>query len=484
MQIHQPIKHYLPALIALIVIILSGILFSHIQPTHSFAVTKEGYHYPWFFWLITCPLLALPLIEFIRSNEFQQALWPERVLWLSITMLAISTVHKPRLYIDMQALFYISTVLYMIFHRPFTYNHLHAVHYIILAYLGWNVLSLCWSQCPSYGATLLNRMMPLLLYPACFLFFRLNTATLQRILLAFWQAAMIAIVMTIVCAFYEISAFGFHISDLFNTGKQFFYNADNTIERFAFQMAFAWSGADHPSYNAIWIISALVVTFYLYKAKVLSIWNMAVGIGLILLVIIIIQSRIGIVMSALIIPCGIVYLVENKKRVLYTYAVLGLCAGIYLCINPNLLSDFLNDPTRHTMFQMDYYYLSQQYALGSGIGGMTREHLCSVIPNFPYLLDEHWYPHNQLIGDWMQTGIIGLLLSLALYVSTLVAAIRRRRFTAILFLLCIGLHACIEMPLRFLSGVTMVTLYCCLFLVTLEPAPDTNPDSAACESAN
>jgi len=484
MLTHQPIKHYLPSIIALIVVILSGIIFSYIQPTHSFAITKEGYHYPWFFWLITCTLLVLPLIGLIRSNEFQQALWPERMLILSIAMLAVSTVHQPRLYIDIQALFYICIVLYMIFHRPFTYNHLNAVHYIIWVYLGWNVLSLCWSQCPSYGLTLLNRMIPLLLYPLCFCFFRLKQSVWQRILLTFWYGVMIATMMTIVCAFYEIRVMGFPITDLFTSQKLTFYNSDYSIERFAYQMAFAWSGADHPSYNAIWMIAGLIVTLYLAKQKMISACNSITSIALILFAIVIIQSRIGVVMGALSVACGIVYLAENKKRVLYAYAALALCAGVYLCVDPSILLGFLHDPTRHTMFQMDYCYLSQQYALGSGIGGMTREHLCSVIPDFPYLLEEHWYPHNQLIGDWMQTGIIGLMLSLGLYVSTLVTAIRRRSFTAILFLLCMGLHTCIEMPLRFLTGVTLVTLYCCLFLVTLEPAPDTNPDSAACESAS
>lgn len=460
------------AIASLLIVVLAGIICSHLVPTQTYAAIEGMTPYPWFFWVVSCTLLAIPLVCFLFSDEYKRGHWEEKLLWLSIALLATSTVHRPRLYIDLQVLFFIATVTYIIFHKPFTFNRPRALEWLIIAYLIWNVISLSWSHCPRFGGKLLNNMVPLLVYPLCFSFFRLKKEVVSRILLVLWQATLIAVTMSLVCACYEMRVLGLPITDLLTTHKQDFHNAEWLIIHYAYQMAFSWSGAEHPSYNAIWVIGAMISGFYLYKEKLLSALNGIVGTGLMVLLLCIIQSRIGVVMSAVTIACGIYYLSSHKKLCLGIYGLGILLAIVVAWMYPSLWQGFLSDPTRAQLFQIDYQYLTQDPWIGAGIGGMTSEHMCAMIPDFPFPQFEHWYPHNQLIGDWIQTGIVGLLLSLALYVGALVYAIRQKRFTAMVFIICMGLFSIIEMPFYMLSGITLITLYCCLFLCRLEPKND------------
>ena len=96
--------------------------------------------------------------------------------------------------------------------------------------------------------------------------------------------------------------------------------------------------------------------------------------------------------------------------------------------------------------------------LGAGLGGMTSEHLTQAISGFEFAEYAHFYPHNQFLGDAMQGGIIGLILSVALMVAFLVTTLYRRNYWMLLFGISILLFMLIEMPFRFLSGTFQVSL--------------------------
>ncbi len=455
-QIHDWISCNFFALGCLLSIFLFYGLCLLFPPTANIAI--ESVPYSWQRWLLSLSIFSIPIILYIRTPSFRQASWYEKLLWFSIAALLVSLVHNPRCSLDAQILFFVGAFVYAIYNKPLFFQRPNYCHYIVWAYLLWNAVSLIWSGDRAYGLQLLNRLAPLLAYPICFLFFRLTHSTFTSLLKVFWQTCILACVMSFCCSIYQMLWMNQSIMDIFVLHKELigpFYCCN---------ILFSWSGAPHPSYNIIWILGGMISCIYLRESQIITRFEYLLSATFFSILVVLEQSRIGIIVILIAIIVGFFYQLRthHKELICYSIASVFLAIGLFVFCNPIIL-DFIEDPIRIDLLNVACSYIKANPLLGSGIGGMTSANISSVVTDFAYSEFYHFYPHNQFLGDWMQSGVMGFLLVIALTICVLLRTIQKRNLLLLFFAIGIFLLMCIEMPLRFLSGVTRITMLVCLF---------------------
>lgn len=170
-------------------------------------------------------------------------------------------------------------------------------------------------------------------------------------------------------------------------------------------------------------------------------------------VILLLQSRIGMIMFPFGIFLTLLYNLRKKKKLVLSVIVfsafLVLSAGFYIYKN---YRGYFYDRPREIQTDIVLSFLKDHYLLGTGTGGMKV-----LIPWFPTA-------HNQFLGDLFHLGIPGLLLLLALMSSSFYFACKDKNFLLLYFLLIYFVMMQIEMPLSLQKGITYFTLFTGLLL--------------------
>ena len=149
------------------------------------------------------------------------------------------------------------------------------------------------------------------------------------------------------------------------------------------------------------------------------------------------QSRIGLIFSLFLIPCAILFFTWHKPAA--RWAVISIvvlsCIAASILIRPQIQS-FKSDSVRTLMHELCWQYVQKKPWLGSGVGALNPVEMSQTIgisywPNIGTIPEDatvmNWpyrtkmLPHNQFIADWAQTGIIGFVLSIMLYLTMAVS---------------------------------------------------------------
>lgn len=411
--------------------------------------------------------LLVPVVIFAYDTRTDKVPITERLLWMACAVLLACVVHNVRTLLDVELIFLVMVVVYLIKNKGKTFHSLSALHYLLIAYVIWNGISIMWSNNPSYGLHLLQRFVPLILFPICFQCFRVSKRIFFLLLKVFWQAAFIACLLSFCSSIYVLLYLDTSIFDIFTLHKAHIHGY------YCYNILYAWSATPHPSYNAIWLLIATLTNIYLFEHKQINLTEYTIHWIVTILLVVLSQSRIGIVMEIIAFICWITYHLRFQKVVL---AIIGSILfvgllGAYL-ITPQIFEQFLGDPSRVKLLDVATYHIKLHPWLGCGLGGMTSEYLCATIPNFPFGQYPHFYPHNQFTGDWMQSGLPGMLLITSISIVFLIISIKKRNYPMIAFWLCLIPFMLIEMPLRFLYGNLSIAIMTSFWL-TQKPTSDT-----------
>jgi len=436
-------------------------------------------------WCISLVALSIPVIVYLCSKTFRALPWTQQVVSAGLVLLLASIVHRPRTYLDAQVIFFVCTLVAFAFDKQRRLNRPPMFFIVSGVYFLWMVLSLIWTNDLHEGQRFLSHMVPLISYPIAFTFICLDKENFNALVRTFMRVAMIGCVLSLGCAIYEAARVGVPCTIFLQLKKFLFMNMVPVYD-----VIFAWSGACHPSYNAIWMTAAVVAIYYLRYSNLISAFEAFFGCGLTLLVLIMIQSRVGFVMWVIVNMAGLVYLFRKSPKKLFpTLFVFLLLLGAILLANPLWSQKLTADSTRSILLGIARDYITARPILGSGIGGMSYAHVEEVVG---YSFQNWWpeyasasafYPHNQFLGDWMQSGIVGFILLIALLLSVFYDAIRTRRFMPFVFTMALLPLMYIEMPFRFLTGTTIIALVWCFTECNFRPAPDSKPDTSPCDAA-
>jgi len=443
------------------------------HPTASIMVPVVPYR-P-ILWVISLAALAVPFGFYLGSASFRCLPIERKILIGGIAVLAVSLVHCIRCFIDAQIVFCVTTVLYFILDRNRSYRRPSWEYWAIIIYVAWNLISLIWSQDVKYGGKLAGHFVPMILYPAMFLAFRLTIDERDGIMRLFWRVALMAVLLSLCSGIYEITVQGFSVSGLihFRIGmiKQTFFDASGT-ELFTFNMVYGWNGMGQPSYNSLWAVAAAVIGIFLVDRKKVGLIEFVFGELALMQLQLSAQSRIGIVMMLMAWASAYIYFLRTHLRfLLYSVgSVVVIVIGLF-AFKPDLLGSFNHDLARQQLWGLAFDFIEKKGFLGAGLGGTTAEYVTEVV-GYPYPWKE-WahdniYAHNQFIGDWMQSGIFGLIFVVAAVVATFVLSIRRRSYPAITYCVLMLPFMMIEMPFRFLVSITIISFMLCLFFSTGE----------------
>ena len=414
--------------------------------------------------------LAVPAVLYVCSNDFRELKWYRQILLVSVALMLTALVHRPRVYLDVQIVFWLCAFVALVADKQRRVNRPPLFYYVFWLYFIWQAVTILWTNNTTEAKIYFNRLVPLFSYSLAFLFVWIEKQQYKALVLLFWRVVCIGCLLTLASLFYEAERMGVSLATFLPFGKY----AINGIP--VYDIIFAWSGAPHPTYNALWIIAGLICSFYLLDLKRLTLFEAAVSWVLIFAVIYISQSRVGLVTYGVSAAFGVLYLLRRERKLLWSVTgALVVVAGIMVVTHIETLRSFAADPVRDGLVRVATDYLRIDPWKGCGLGGMTYDYVSSVVgyefkswwPQFDYV---SFYPHNQFLGDWMQSGIAGLVLLCAVVVSLFYESIRQRNFIAFVYFLVVLVIMQIEMPFHILSGTTIIAFLSCFFLCRQTPS--------------
>jgi hypothetical protein len=429
--------------------------FNHLPDIRVLQDSSMG----WLFDVVLMLILFSPVVLIFTFNGWRTLNIIEKFHLVSLALFLISTVYSVRTGINMGAIFFVCT--FVLFLQKKKIYAPSIPFYFFWAYFVINFLSLSWSSDLNWGLNKIRIFIPWLSFSLAFLFFRLNQATFQRLLLVYFRSILIFTTLCLCCWAYESQVVHFSMFKWFTIQKTIF-----GLEHEVFKYIYSWLYYEHPSYNAIIYMLGSAISFYLLKQRRISRFEYIVFILAAICLVLITQSRVGIVMMLMVLGCELVYEWRHSIKKIVILIVLMSVFAFLLLHYTSIVPDFIHDDIRKQLISIAIEYISAKPLSGSGVGGMTcvdidaTIHRACIDTRYP-----DFYPHNQFLGDWMQGGIFSLLALIGILGSLFYVSIRQRKYLLGLFLICMLLFMCIEMPFYLLKGTTFFVLFCCLFLV-------------------
>ena len=392
-------------------------------------------------------LVFLPLIIALVRTPFSRGNYARQGFVFALSAILVCSLWR---YIALYWAFGLSAVfalIYLIKERPtFRINALAAVS---LAYVGWWFVSLIWSAAKGRGLGMSLEMLPLCVMCLYSCMIQLTEEEKQTIIRPFLQSAGIFVMVGLIAVVYNCIHFGIL------PWEWPFLQKSTINDLLVYQVVFCflggYTGYTHPSYNLLPLFLALCLMLPSLRKNGSSAAataayapslgakrkRMAIGFSLLhagtLLLALFSQSRVGLIFSLFLIPCAILFFTWHKPAA--RWAVISIvvlsCIAAGILIRPQIQS-FKSDSVRTLMHELCWQYVQKKPWLGSGVGALNPVEMSQTIgisywPNIGTIPEDatvkNWpyrtkmLPHNQFIADWAQTGIIGFVLSILLYLT-------------------------------------------------------------------
>ena len=249
--------------------------------------------------------------------------------------------------------------------------------------------------------------------------------------------------------------------------------------------------ATHPSYLSMYCATAWIISVILLVNKRLnfskSIHTLLIASLFILPAdVFLLQSKAGLLLLALLVPCVLVYAVCQRAMTWWTgTAVLvggvALCAGIIASgklpmnrlneFREQLTADEAENPYNGTLQRIAIWRTSCEVAgdnlpFGTGPGDVTDE-LCRryEAKGYTYILDRRHNCHNQYLQHLVGLGIPGFLALLLFIGIPLVDAIRNKDFLQGMWCVIVAGNLLVESMLETRAGSNFIPLMTTLFLL-------------------
>jgi hypothetical protein len=379
----------------------------------------------------------------------------DNILTVSLFFLLISTVLSVNVSITVTVLFVVLAVLFAIVKKK--HFQPHPLFYFMAAYYLFQYVGLLWSIDPAYGWRFVGRGLSFIVLPLAFGFYSVSEEKKNLLLRIFFRFLEVYLLMVIVAYFYQVE---FHKVDFgvgFHLKKNYF--SSPVPPGVDYYLLLGWAGYNHPTFVSFILTLMFGIGFYLWQndnsPQTVKISGFEMGFYgfMTAVVILLLQSRIGMIMFPFGIFLTLLYSLRKKKKlalsVIVFSAFLVLSAGFYIYKN---YRGYFYDRPREIQTDIVLSFLKDHYLLGTGTGGMKV-----LIPWFPTA-------HNQFLGDLFHLGITGLLLLLSLMGSSFYFACKDKNFLLLYFLLIYFVMMQIEMPLSLQKGITYFTLFTGLLL--------------------
>lgn len=421
-------------------------------------------------------LVFLPLLITIFTTPFTRANWSRQGLLLSITAMAVGLLWRPI------AIFWsLSPMLIFLIINCFREKPTFRLRPDLIPaglMVVWMLISIAWSADPQKGLAMTADRFPLffLILIPCLIQFTADERI--RIMKTFCYSAAIFIVLSFI-------SFGYHciIFDMAPWEWPLLHkelvNGDNAYDRI-FLFLGGWKGYTHPSYNTLPLFLASSMACWMAKHRHFNRVLASLFLPATAILVLYSQSRMGLIYVIILMIAATIYAIPYRKWKIATavfVCVFVFVAGI--CLQSNL-KEMGSDEHRDRMNKMTIEYIHHKPLTGSGAGALNPIEICRTIDSneWPHVGEidttlpvSSWswktrmLPHNQFLAECAQTGIVGLLILLYLYIAIACEAFRSRRFWAGYFVLVFIIFSMLEPPLFIAKGMYSLGLVALLMPV-------------------
>ena len=436
------------------------LLFDGLRLTDSFFLFKNTQTYK----IIISAITTLSALSITFSRLWRSENWQKKLLLLGIASMVVNLMFSSRAFINSSYIFYAFTLIYFLKKRKF--EKLNLLFWLLTAYFAWHCVSLLWTINISEGVKqLFDNYLPFLLFPLMFSMFSLTKKEVHLLLMLLFRTALVAMFISLCCWVMASRYLDVPLHDWFVSEKTSF-----SVLMETHKFIYAWVTFQHPTYLSFIYLFILGAGFYLRykKAEIrpsafeLTLFSIASFI-----LIIVSQSRIGFTCCAVLVLFAIIWLLRRHKILL---VVSGLVILISTVVLINAFSDKFEDiyslDSRMQMYETAVHCIKEKPLTGCGIGGMpTALHSQEYAQELGYetaLVEPHKHPHNQFLGDFFQTGIVGLLIILLISGYIIISSYRTKKWLLLYFFTLFLCVMMIEMPLNYCKGISLMITFCCL----------------------
>lgn len=406
--------------------------------------------------LILSPIFFIQFSDYWKKQELHK-----KILILTISFLLLAVNFRFQIAFQFSIILALSSIYYLYkerkIYKPNTFALLTIIYFII------NAASLLWSSNASEGVKYLLMLTPLLFISIIFSFFRISKTDFELIAILIVRFASLYIFLSISSWIIQSRYLSFPLSDALSFSKYFVEGTPS------YDIVFAWSNHMHPTYNAIIILFALSICWYFLsknelktKTSIIELLFIAVGA---LIMSSITGSRYMQLSWVLVNTAGIL-LVLRRNRKLYAIgaSVVLILSIVTTFVLSKKIIQFFDDPVRECHYNAAEAGIIENTWHGTGLGGMTK-YINIDHPAYEPMgynsssIFPHIQPHNQIIGDLMQTGVFGLLTILLIIITLSVYGFKHKNWILMVFTILFIILANIEMPLMYRSGIFIYAVY-------------------------
>ncbi len=403
--------------------------------------------------LIPYTFCLLPILFLAFTPTFKILRWDDKIIVAGLAVILTSNFFGIHIRTQSSIAFSIISVLYAI------YNHYFCIKqkwwWIIVVYAIWNFISFSWSVDKVVGLHSLRTYSLFLLFPLIFACIRLSVSSLRTISIVFFRTSFLFIVISLILWLYESNALNINLTDWIKIQKAPIAGQN------AYDIIFNWSKYTHPTFVIIPLILANAIGLTMCNKHIgsdkIHYIESACYSMLCLLLIVITQGRIGLINWIIITMSILLVKTFRNKFIFATLASLFIILLTFVAFTKkDDVLKFFSDPIRSQLLYTAVYSIKNRPMFGVGLGGMNNIFSSQDIANdlgYPQTQHLSYHPHNQFIGDFMQSGIIGVSISLALYVVLFCYAIKKHKNILLCFLIEFLLISMIDMPLYVYVGV-------------------------------
>lgn len=347
-------------------------------------------------------------------------------------------------------------------------NGFSAPHFLLIAFFALHFVTLIYSDNPENGLSLIERRLSFVIFPVVFAATNRLYAQQEKILMSFALGNLLAALLCFSNAFFQIArSFSTRPDWEFSTRVAYYFSYSHFSEFI------------HQAYFGVFLAFSVVVLFrYRQNAvfgKKARMGLKFLGMVFLLFTIYVVSSKSGIG-AGIVVLSGLLYIVlkQNQQwwlKIVVSGLVLGL---VFLAFqNQRFSTSFgesrvekIDKDTRNSSevrflaWRAAVEVIGENFWLGTGLGDEVNE-LMKKYEHYGYTfpLEKRMNAHNQFLATFVEMGLPGILVLLALVFFPLYYGFRRKDYVLVLFLIISVLIMSFENAFSVQKGVVFFAFF-------------------------
>lgn len=411
--------------------------------------------------LIIYTTIVSPIFFLQFSAQWKALLLHKKFLIASISFLLFAVNFRLQAAYQFSILLTISGLYYFYKEKKIFKPNTFAI--LTVFYFLWSAISLIWTSDTNEGFRYLLILSPLLFISIAFSFFSFSKTDFDLIAVLIVRFVTFYVFLSLCSWVLQSNFLEFPLQNALGFEK--YYVGEFT----SYNIVFAWTDHMHPTYIALILMFSLGICWYYFSKKETSLQISIYDFIFILIGTFILSSitasRFMQLMWLLVNVAGGLHLLHrNRKLYAIGASVVLIVSIVSIFVFSKKIVHFFDDPVRECHYNAAEKGISENLLLGTGLGGMTDYINFENEAYEPLHVKSaadfvHIHPHNQIIGDLMQSGVIGLTLILLIIITISVYSYKYRNWLLLVYTIMFLILMNIEMPLMYGNGIFIFAVF-------------------------